>query len=128
MPGCAELPVGPGGGELGEQVLVYVPPDVRGRQAGGVEGVHLIYDLAELLRRGDHENGVAHILGVGAVRPGAQGFQEGKYAVLNNVEHLRGGQVPEYGPFVLPLFRAEEAGIGQIQHDGLLGTCIVQSV
>lgn len=128
VPGSAELAVGPSGGELGEQVLVHVPADVRSRQAGGVEGVRLVHNLTELLGRGDHEDGVAHVLGVGAVRAGAQGLQKGKNAVLDDVEHLCGGQVPEDRPHVLSPLPAENAGIGQVQHDGLLGPGVVQSV
>ena len=128
MPGRAELAVGSGCGELGEQILVHIPPDVRRRQAGGVEGVHLVHNLAELLGGGDHKDGVVHVLRVGPLRAGAQSLQEGEHPLLDGVEHLRRRQIPEHGPLILPPVRTEDAGIGNIQHHRLLGLGVVQAV
>ena len=98
VPGGAELAVNPGGGDFGQEVFVDVAPDI-----GVVEllrlGVDLVHggdDLVQHQRRGDLENGVPHILGVGTVLVGVEVLDEGEHPLLHDGIHLSGGKIVEH--------------------------------
>ena len=139
MPGGAELAVHSGGGDFGQEALVDVPPHV-----GVVEllrlGVDLVHGGDDLLQhqgRGDLEDGVPHVLGVGAVLVGVEFLDKGEHQLLHHRVHLPGGEVVEPGP--LELFpghgavpcldlSGKNALVGQAQHGALLGTQVVRLI
>ena len=91
VPRRAELPVLPGGGDLAEHVLVQI---ALGVAVGHVDGVELIDHVGEHTRRGHHEQGILHMMRVGAgafgvvVAIGAEGFDEGEDLRLHRLKHL----------------------------------------
>jgi hypothetical protein len=101
VPGRAELPVLPGGGDLAEHVLVQI---TLGVAIGHVDGVELIDDIGEHARRGHHEKGIFHVMRVGAralgvvVAVGAEGLDEGEDLGLHRLKHLLGSSLFEPRP------------------------------
>ena len=98
VPGGAELAVNPGGGDFGQEVFVDVAPDIGvvDLLRLGVDLVHGGDDLVQHQRRGDLENGVPHVLGVGAVLVGVEVLDEGEHPLLHDGIHLSGGKIVEH--------------------------------
>ena len=101
VPRRAELPIHPGGSDLGEEKLVDIPPHIP-----VMELCHLLIDavqggddLLQHQRGGNLEDGVSHILGVGAGSVAVQVFDEGEHPLLHDHIHLPGRKIPEHRPF-----------------------------
>ena len=134
--GGAELAVDAGGGDLGEDVFVHVALGVGVVHLlhEGVDAVHAVHDLGEHEGRGDLEDGVVHILGVGAVLVPVEVFDEGEYPLLDHGIHLARREVVEGAPLeLLAGDRAladlhlvgKNALIAEAQHGRLLGAQVV---
>ena len=139
VPGGAELAVDPGGGDFGQEVFVDVAPDISIVELLrlGVNFVHGGDDLIQHQRRGDLENGVSHVLGVGAVLVGVEVLDEGEHPLLHDGIHLSGGKVVEHRPFELatrdgPLphlyLTGKDALMRQAQHGTLLGPLVIGGI
>ena len=142
MPGRAELAVHPGGGDFGQKELIHVSPHVAVPELGHL-GVDLVQggdNLVQHQRCGDFEDGVVHVLGVGAALVPVEVLDEGEHLLLHHGVHLPGGEVVEYRPLELiardsPLpnldLLPEHTFVGQAQHGALLGAqivCLIQIV
>ena len=103
----------------------------------GVDLVHGGDDLLQHQGRGDLEDGVPHVLGVGTVLVGVEPLDEGEHQLLHHRVHLPGGEVVEPGP--LELFPGhgavphldlpgKNALVGQAQHGALLGSQVVRLI
>ncbi len=95
----AELPVLPRGGDLAEHVLVEI---ALGVAVGHVDVVELVDHVGEHARRGHHEEGVLHVMGVGRslvrVSRLAQRLDEGEHPVPHRLEHPLGRELLESRP------------------------------
>ena len=96
----------------------------------GVDLIHGGDDLLQHQRRGDLEDGVPHVFGVGAILVGVQVLDEGKHQLLYHLVHLPGGKIVEPAPLqLLPGHPAvadlhltcKETLMRQAQHGALLG-------
>ena len=136
VPGGAELAVDPSGGDFGQEVLVDVSPHIGVVKLFrlGVDLVHGSDDFLQHQGGGDLENGISHVLGIGAVLVGVQALDEGEHQLLHHRVHLSGRKIVEPGPLeLLPGHGAvphrnltgENALVGQAQHGALLGTQVV---
>ena len=137
--GGAELAVDAGGGDLGEDVFIHVALGVGVVKLlhEGVDAVHAVHDLGEHEGRGDLEDGVVHILGVGAVFVPVEVFDEGEDPLLDHAVHLARREVVEGAPLeLLAGDRAladlhlvgKDTFIGEAQHGRLLGAQVVRVV
>ena len=137
--GGAELAVDAGGGDLGEDVFIHVALGVGVVKLlhEGVDAVHAVHDLGEHEGRGDLEDGVVHVLGVGAVSVPVEVFDEGEDPLLDHAVHLARREVVEGAPLeLLAGDRAladlhlvgKDTFIGEAQHGRLLGAQVVRVV
>lgn len=99
-----------------------------------VNFVQRVHDLGEQQRRRQLENGIVHVLGIGAVFIAVQILDEGEYRFLHNGIHLRGREVVEHAPLELAAIHGaltdlyligEDALIRQTQHGRLLCPAVV---
>ena len=130
VPGRAELAVDACRGDLREQILIHVAAGIGGLEGGHllIDAIHGRDDLVQHQRRGDFENGVAHVFGVGAFLITVQVLDKGEDPLLHGAVHLCRREVVEHAPFELAAVDStvpdlhllgEDARIGQTQHGGL---------
>ena len=139
MPRRAELAVHPRGGQLGKQIFVNVTPHIGAAGLAGllINLIHRRDHLVQHQRRGNLENRIPHVLGVGAVLVAVQPLDEGKHPFLHHRVHLLRRKVPEHRPFQLLARNAplpdgdlvrKNALVGHPQHGALLGALVVRRV
>ena len=132
----AELAVQAGLADLAEQVFVSIAAHIRRLRSAHqtVNFVQRVHDLGEQQRRRQLENGIVHVLGIGAVFIAVQILDEGEYRFLHNGIHLRGREVVEHAPLELAAIHGaltdlyligEDALIRQTQHGRLLCPAVV---
>ena len=137
--GGAELPVHPGGGDLGQQELVHVAPNVTVSYLSHllIDAVQCRDHLVQHQRRGDFEDGVVHILGVSTGLVPMEVFDERKHLLLHDGIHFLSWEVVEHRPLELVSrdgalpdahFLCENALVGQPKHGGLTGPEVVRLV
>ena len=138
VPGRAELAVDAGLAQLVQQVFVEVALVVIGvflHQL--IHSVHAVHHPGEHQGRGQLEDGVAHVLTIGAVLVAVEVLDEGEDPLLHDGVHPPGVKVVEYRPLQLAtvdlpvadlhLVR-KDALIGQTQHGTLLGAEVVGGI
>ena len=132
----AELTVDPGGGDFTEEVFINVAPGVAVVYLRHllIDAVQRGNDLIEHQRRGNFENGIAHILGVGAGLVAVERFDERKHPFLHGGVHFRCGKIAKYRPLqriarngAIPNVHlaGKDAFMRQAQHGALFGPKIV---
>ncbi len=136
MPRRAELAVPPGLADFAEQVFVSIATHIR-RLRFAHQAVNLIqrvHHLGEQQRRGQHEDRVVHVLGIGAVLVTVEVFDEGKHPVLHDGVHFCGREIVEHAPLELLSvdgaaaylhLTCEDALIRQAQHICFLGPEVI---
>lgn len=134
--GRAELAVPPGLADFAEQVFVSIATHIH-RLRFAHQAVNLIqrvHHLGEQQRRGQHEDRVVHVLGIGAVLVAVEVFDERKYPILHDGVHFRGGEIAEHAPLELLAvdgavaylhLTRKDALIRQAQHIRLFGPEII---
>ena len=134
--GRAELTVNTGGSDLTEEVFINI--------AAGIAVLHLRHllinavqssdDLIQHQRRGDFENGVVHILGVGAGLIAVERLDEREHPLLHSGVHFSRGEIVKYRPLQLISRNgavtdfdlvSKDAFVWQAQHGALFGPQIV---
>ena len=103
MPWGAELAVHPGSGNLGQQKFIHIAPDIALPCLGHllINAVQRRDHLIQHQRRGDLENGVVHVFGVGAGLVPVKALDEGENLFLHNSVHLFGRKIVENRPLEL---------------------------
>ena len=136
MARCAELTVQTGLCDFGEQIFIGVTAHIHRLRLihQAVNFVQRVHHFGKQQRRGQLENGVVHVFGVGAVLVAVQIFDEWEHPFLHGGVHFLRRKVVEHAPFELltvdgaltDLYLvSKNALVRQPQHSGLFCAQIV---
>ena len=136
MARCAELTVQTGLCDFGEQIFIGVTAHIHRLRLihQAVDFVQRVHHFGQQQRRGQLENGVVHVFGVGTVLVAVQIFDERKHPFLHGGVHFLRRKVVEHAPFELLTVDGalaelhlvcKNALVRQPQHGGFLGAQIV---
>ena len=129
----------PGGRQLGQQVFVDIAPHIGILNLTGflVDAVHGGDNFIQHQGRGNFENGIPHVFGIGAVLVGMQTLNKREDPFLHDAVHLCGGKIMEHRPFQLiagdgPFsdgnLTVKNAFVRQAQHGAFFGALVVGCV
>ena len=136
MARCAELTVQAGLRDFGEQIFIGVTAHIHRLRLihQAVNFIQRVHYFGKQQRRGQLENGIVHIFGVGTVLVTVQILDERKHPFLHSSVHFLCRKIVEHAPFELltvdgalaelHLVR-KNALVRQPQHGGFLGAQIV---
>ena len=136
MAGRAELTVAAGLGDFGQQVFVDVAADVAFLDLRhlGIDVVEHVHDFVQNQRRGQLEDSVVHVFGIGAVFVRVKRLDEREDPFLHVGIHLSCGEIAEDGPLQVAAgglaladenFFRKDAAEGQAEHGGFLRAEVV---
>ena len=135
----AELAVDACGGDFGQQVFIDVASGIRRLELGhlGINAVHGGDDLIQHQGRGDLEDGVAHVFGIGAFLVPVEILDKREDPFLHDGVHLPSREIMEDAPFELAALDfalsdldlpGKNALEGETQHGGFLCPEVVRIV